>query len=63
MIELSVPGMHCGGCAKTITRVLGELDPAAKVSIALDTKRISVETSMPRDAVIARIQDAGFDPV
>jgi copper chaperone len=62
MYEFNVPGIHCGGCAKTITRVLGELDASAKIDVDLESKRVSVETSASREAVVARLSEAGFDP-
>ncbi|MBS1211192.1 MAG: heavy-metal-associated protein [Proteobacteria bacterium] len=62
MYEFTVPGIHCGGCAKTITRILGELDGNAKVDIDVASKHVKVETSQPREAVVARLADAGFDP-
>lgn len=62
MYDFTVPAMHCGGCAKTITRILGELDAKAKVEIDLESKRVSVETSQSREAVVARMAEAGFEP-
>lgn len=62
MYEFTVPGIACGGCAKTITRILTELDATAKVDIDVATKHVKVETSQSRDAVVARLAEAGFDP-
>ncbi len=62
MYVFTVPAMHCGGCAKTITRIVGELDAKAKVDIDLDSKRVSVETTQSREAVAARLVEAGFEP-
>ncbi|MEN3109770.1 heavy-metal-associated domain-containing protein [Uliginosibacterium paludis] len=62
MYEFTVPGISCGGCAKTITRILGELDAAAKVDIDVASKHVRVETSQSREAVVARLADAGFEP-
>ncbi|GAB2891437.1 heavy-metal-associated domain-containing protein [Uliginosibacterium flavum] len=62
MYEFTVPGISCGGCARTITRILGELDASAQVEIDVATKHVKVETSQSRDAVVARLSDAGFDP-
>lgn len=62
MYEFTIPGISCGGCAKTITRILGELDAAAKVEIDVASKHVKVETSQPLEAVVARLADAGFDP-
>ncbi|MDP5241380.1 heavy-metal-associated domain-containing protein [Uliginosibacterium sp. 31-16] len=62
MYEFTVPGISCGGCAKTITRILGELDANARIEIDVATKHVKVETSQPREAVVARLSEAGFDP-
>ncbi|KAF7598320.1 MAG: hypothetical protein CGU28_12655 [Candidatus Dactylopiibacterium carminicum] len=62
MYEFTVPDIHCGGCAKTVTRVLGELDPAAVVDIDVEKKHVSVRTAQPREAVVARLTEAGFAP-
>lgn len=62
MIELNIPAIHCGGCAKTVTRLVGEIDPAARVDIDVDSKRVSIETDASRDAIVARLAEAGFEP-
>ncbi len=60
--EFQIPDIHCGGCAKTITRVLGELDPAAQVEIDVAAKQVRVASSLSREALTARLVDAGFPP-
>lgn len=62
MYEFTIPGISCGGCARTITRILGELDAGAKVDIDVATKHVKVQTSQPRDAVVARLIEEGFEP-
>ena len=62
MYEFTIPGISCGGCAKTITRILTELDTVAKVDIDVASKHVKVETSQSREAVVARLSEAGFDP-
>lgn len=62
MYDFTVPAMHCGGCAKTITRIVSELDAKAKVDIDLDSKHVRIETTQPREAIVARLGEAGFDP-
>lgn len=62
MYEFTVPGISCGGCARTITRILGELDSEAKVDVELATKRVRVETAQPRETIVARLSEAGFEP-
>ena len=62
-ITLNIEGMHCGGCVKSVTRVLTELDGVqsadvqleGKANITFDENRINVAL------LIEVIEDAGFD--
>ena len=62
-ITLNIEGMHCGGCVKSVTRVLTELDGVqsadvqleGKANITFDENRINVTQ------LIEVIEDAGFD--
>ena len=62
-ITLNIEGMHCGGCVKSGTRVLTELDGVqsavvqleGKANITFDENRVNVAQ------LIEVIEDAGFD--
>ena len=62
-ITLNIEGMHCGGCVKSVTRVLTELDGVqsadvqleGKANITFDENRVNVVQ------LIEVIEDAGFD--
>ena len=62
-IILNIEGMHCGGCVKSVTRVLTELDGVqsadvqleGKANITFDENRVNVAQ------LIEVIEDAGFD--
>ncbi|MCQ9122362.1 heavy-metal-associated domain-containing protein [Rodentibacter pneumotropicus] len=62
-VRLSVTGMHCGGCVRSVTRVLEVLDGVEGVNVALegyadiqfDESKVSVTQ------LIETIEDAGFD--
>lgn len=62
-IRLNVSGMHCGGCVKSVTRVLEGLDGVQNANVALegyaditfDESKVSVAQ------LIETIEDAGFD--
>ncbi|MDE2612608.1 MAG: heavy-metal-associated domain-containing protein [Burkholderiales bacterium] len=62
MLEFSIPNMTCGHCVKSVTEAVKAADPAARVDIDLPTHRVQVQTSVPRDAVVARLADAGYAP-
>ena len=50
-ITLHVTGMTCGGCVKSVTRVLEELNGVEKAVVTLVNVTQLIET----------IEDAGFD--
>ncbi|OOF39543.1 hypothetical protein BKK47_06180 [Rodentibacter mrazii] len=62
-IHLTVTGMHCVGCVKSVTRVLEELEGVEQVNVSLegyadiqfDENKVSVEQ------LIEAIEEAGFD--
>ena len=62
-IILNIEGMHCGGCVKSVTRALTELDGVqsadvqleGKANITFDENRVNVAQ------LIEVIEDAGFD--
>ena len=62
-VRLTITGMHCGGCVKSVTQVLEALDGVEKVNVDLqgyadiqfDESTVSVSQ------LIETIEDAGFD--
>jgi len=56
----SVPGVSCGHCVETITGEVGKVEGVSDVRIDLDTKIVTV-VGGERGAVLAAIDDAGFD--
>jgi len=61
-LTLSVPGMTCGHCEAAVKQEVGAVDGVASVAVDLDTKDVVVTGSrLDRDAVVAAIDEAGFD--
>ncbi|OOF50181.1 heavy-metal-associated domain-containing protein [Rodentibacter trehalosifermentans] len=62
-VRLTVTGMHCGGCVKSVTRVLEELEGVVQVNVVLDgyadIQFDDAQISVTR--LIEAIEDAGFD--
>jgi len=56
-----VKGMTCGGCVNSVTNAIQHADPAAKVSVELESGRVSIDGGMSEDAVRTAVEDAGFD--
>ena len=62
-ITLNIEGMHCGGCVKSVTRVLTELDGVQSADVQLEGKANITFDENPVSVaqLIEVIEDAGFD--
>jgi copper chaperone len=63
MLKLKVAGMTCGGCASSVTRAVSAAAPGAKVNVDLKSGEVAIDGAAQRQAVIAAIEDAGYDVV
>lgn len=61
-ITLHVTGMTCGGCVKSVTRVLEELNGVEKAVVTLDDGKavITFDERVSIAQLIETIEDAGF---
>jgi copper chaperone len=60
-LQLSVKGMSCQHCVKSVTHAVQALDPQASVQVDLAQGRVSVNTVLPVDAVTKAIHDEGYE--
>lgn len=61
MISLTVEGMTCMGCVKSVKNAVTRTDPAATVEVDLPTGKVDIDSASPREALVAAIEDAGYD--
>lgn len=61
MMELTVSGMTCGGCAKAVEKAVVRKDADARVSVDLANGRVSVDSSLSRQDVADAIEAAGYE--
>ncbi|WP_223494997.1 heavy-metal-associated domain-containing protein [Stenotrophomonas indicatrix] len=61
-MEFHVEGMTCGGCARSVTKAIELVDPAATVSADAPSRRVQVQTSASEAQIIAALTEAGFPP-
>lgn len=59
-IELKVSGMTCEGCAKAVTRVLGNVPGVAVAKVDVAAGRASVTGSACAEALIEAVVAAGY---
>jgi copper chaperone CopZ len=61
-VTFSVPGMTCGHCEAAIKQEVGAVVGVTGVDVDLETKDVVVTgTALDRDALVAAIDEAGFD--
>jgi copper chaperone CopZ len=61
-LTLSVPGMTCGHCEAAVKGEVGKVAGVAAVAVDLDTKLVTVSgAELDRDAIVAAIDEAGFE--
>ena len=60
-VALSVSGMTCGGCVKTLTSSLESVDGVERVDVVLDTGRAEIYGDrLDREALAHAVQKVGF---
>lgn len=63
-VTLNIEGMTCGGCVKSVTRILENTDGVAKAEVSLEHKNAVIGFDAAKtnvDALIEAIEDGGFD--
>ncbi len=61
MIRFEIPGMTCGGCARSVTTAIQGIDARATVKTDIAGRQVSVESSVDSASLIAAIQAAGYE--
>lgn len=62
-MKLRIDNMTCGGCARSVTASIKELDQNAVVSIDVESKLVEVQTEISEHDLIAALTEDGFPPV
>ena len=59
-IELAVSGMTCEGCARAVTRVLGNVPGVAAAKVDLAAGRVRVTGNPRAEALVEAVVAAGY---
>ncbi len=62
MLSFEIPDMTCGHCVRAVTAAVKAADPAAELQIDLPSHRVQVQTTVPREAVVQQLVEAGYTP-
>ena len=63
-ITLNIEGMTCGGCVKSVTRILENTEGVAKAEVSLENKNAVIEFDPAKTnaaALIDAVEDGGYD--
>lgn len=61
---LDISGMSCGGCVKSVTRILEGVKGVASVEVSLENKSATVAYDLAQTdagALIEAVEDGGYD--
>ena len=61
---LKIGGMTCGGCVKSVTKVLNDLDGVRSATVSLENKNAQVEFDEGKIQIaqlVEAVEDAGYD--
>lgn len=59
-MDLRIESMTCGGCARSVTRAIRSVDPAARVEANPAARAVKVETTATQAAILQVLDEAGF---
>lgn len=60
MFRFHVPGMTCGGCARSVTNAILSVDPAAEVATDPPGREVRVTSQADEQALFAALAEAGY---
>lgn len=60
MLRLNIEGMHCGGCAGSVTKAIQTVDPRAQIRIDHAARTVEADTDVDSALVLTAIKDAGY---
>ena len=63
-VTLNIDGMTCGGCVKSVTRLLEGVEGVEKAEASLENKNAVItfdESKTDTDVLIDAVEDGGYD--
>ena len=62
-MKLRIDAMTCGGCARSVTATIKDVDPNAKVEIDVASKVVEVESAQDQQKILEALLEDGFPAV
>jgi copper chaperone len=61
-MQFHIENMTCGGCARSVTKAIQSVDPAADVKADPSTQKVEVTSAVARDRLVAALTEVGYAP-
>jgi len=61
MVRFKIPGMTCGGCARSITNAIQSVDPAAEINTNVPERLVTIKTAADEQSLVEVIREAGYE--
>lgn len=61
-MQFHIQNMTCGGCARSVTKAIQSVDPAAEVSVDSAARNVDVRSSAPRERLVTALTEVGYAP-
>ncbi|MCO8045238.1 heavy-metal-associated domain-containing protein [Acinetobacter bohemicus] len=62
-MKFRINNMTCGGCARSVTATIKDLDDHATVVIDVESKLVELQSSRSEAEIVAALTEDGFPPV
>ena len=62
-MKFRIENRTCGGCARSVTKTIHSLDPAAQVEIDVPARLVDVRSSKAPTAIASALTDVGYTAV
>lgn len=62
MIEFQIPDMTCGHCAAMVSSALAQAAPGCKINVDIAQRKVSVQTTENKSALVEALTEAGYPP-
>ncbi|WP_369312122.1 heavy-metal-associated domain-containing protein [Providencia rettgeri] len=59
-MNFTIPNMTCGGCAKSVTKVILELDEKAIVETDPANRKVQIQTQAEENVLRTALKEAGY---
>jgi copper chaperone len=62
MIDMTIPDMTCGGCARAVSAAIKTVDPTAEIAADVSARKVQIKTFASAAALQQAVVEAGFTP-